>query len=513
VSAETLPALLARNTAERGRQEAVVDQEARIDHAGLDRSSAECAAWLVARGVNRHHRVGLLMGNGVDWVVIACAVMRIGATLVPLSTLLRPNELADQLAVAGVRHLVAASAFRGRDYRAEIGGLDRVALPSLRNVWWRDELEAGTDIDAELARAMEARVTPADDLVVIFTSGSSGSPRGVVHSQGGAIRQTAAGLAARCVRAGTRLYLPMPLFWVGGFGGGLISALVAGATLLTEAEPEPGRTLAFLARERATLFRGWPDQASRIAAHQDFARTDLSALSPGSLDALLPLPLQAEPGRRANLFGMTETFGPFCGYPLDRELPDDKRDSCGQAFAGINLRIVDAETGALLEPGDTGRIQIGGNNVLRAICGHEREDVFTPDGWFDGGDLGRLDDDGFLFFSGRADDMIKVRGASVYPSEVERALEAIQGVSRAFATAIDEAGETLVGVAVVFDPDASLSHDRLAKLAKAQLSAFKLPRRWLLVPSIERLPHTSSGKIDRRALRARLEAADTEQAK
>jgi acyl-CoA synthetase (AMP-forming)/AMP-acid ligase II len=511
VVADTIPALLALNATDRGRQEAIVDQRARIDYAGLDLSSGERAAWLVAQGVNRHHRVGLLMENGLDWVINACAVMRLGATLVPLSTLLRASELADQLAIAGVRHLIATPAFRGRDYRAEIAGLDRQALPSLRDIWWHDELGSGDAQDVQMARAMEARITSADDLAVIFTSGSSGTPKGVVHTQGAAIRATRAGLAARCIRAGTRLYLPMPFFWIGGFGGGLISSLVAGATLLTEAEPEPGGTLAFLARERASLFRGWPDQARRIAAHRDFARTDLSALAPGSLDALLPEPLQADPGARANLFGMTETFGPYCGYPLDRELPDSKRGSCGQTFAGIALRIVDAETSAVLEPGRTGKIQLGGTNILRAICGREREDVFSSDGWYDGGDLGWLDADGFLFFAGRADDMVKVRGASVYPAEVERALEAIPGVARAYATAIDCAGEVFVGAAVVVDPGSSMGSDRLAQQAKEQLSAFKLPRRWLIVPAIDDVPHTPSGKIDRQALRTLLEAADMEQ--
>ena len=110
----------------------------------------------------------------------------------------------------------------------------------------------------------------------------------------------------------------MPFFWTGGLASGLLSALVAGATLLTEAVPEPERTLDLLERERATLFRGWPDQAARLASHPRFATADLSSLGPGSLAAVLPPAARPRPGARANLFGMTETFGPYCGARLDR---------------------------------------------------------------------------------------------------------------------------------------------------------------------------------------------------
>ena len=125
-------------------------------------------------------------------------------------------------------------------------------------------------------------------MVVLFTSGSTGSPKGTIHTHGGGLRAVAAGLDARCVRPGERLYIPMPFFWTGGFCGGLLSVLLAGATLVTEAEPEPARTLALLQEERVTLFRGWPDQAARLAADPAFAEADLSALGDGSLGALLP---------------------------------------------------------------------------------------------------------------------------------------------------------------------------------------------------------------------------------
>ena len=508
MTAETIPALLARRAAQTPEREAIVDRLGRLDYAALEARSAARAAWLVAQGVNKTHRVGLLMENGTDWAVNAYAVMRIGAVLVPLSTLLRPQELAAQLALAGVRHLIARERFRTRDYRAEIAGLDRAALPALRNVWWAGELGDTNEAPARaVADALAARVVPADDMAVIFTSGSRAAPRGVIHTHGGAIRATAAGIDARCVRPGTRLYIPMPFFWVGGFGGGLISALIAGATLLTEAVPDPGETLRFLARERATLFRGWPDQAASLARHPDFAGADLSALTAGSLDAVLPPALQAPPGARANLFGMTESFGPWCGYPLDQDMPEGQWGSCGQPFAGTQVRVVDRESGAALAVNKTGSIQLRGRNLLRGICGREREAVFTPDGWFDTGDMGHIDDAGFVWFAGRADDMVKIGGASVYPGEVEAALQSIPGVARAFVTDLVIDGRTMIGAAVLPAPGNVMDLAALAEAARQRLSAFKLPRRWAVLQSLDDLPRNASGKIDKPALQALLAEA------
>ena len=136
---------------------------------------------------------------------------------------------------------------------------------------------------------------PSDPLAIMFTSGSSGPPKGVWHSHGNAIASVRSGLAARCIDTETRLYLPMPFFWVGGFAGGLLSALVAGATLVTEPVPQPDSTLRLLDAEKVTLFRGWPEQAEALTRHQKEAGADLSTLQPGSLDALLPEELRSMP--------------------------------------------------------------------------------------------------------------------------------------------------------------------------------------------------------------------------
>lgn len=408
---ETVAALLAAHAAARGQADAVVDPGERISWASLEEQSSVRAAMLVEAGVNKGHRLGLMAENSAEWVVWACATMRIGAVLVPLSTMLRMPELESQLRIAGVRHLFAQPSIRDRDIKSEIATPGFAALPSLVNVWWTDEaLPPASPAATAVAKALTDKLVPADDLAVVFTSGSSGDPKGVIHTHGGAIRANASGNAARCIEPDSRLYLPMPLFWAGGFATGLFSALNTGCTLLTEAGSDAGKTLAFLAHEKVTLFRGWPDQAARLAAHPDFAKADLSSLRPGSLDAIMP-GSPPPPGERAPMLGMTESFGPYCGWPLDDLLPSGKHGSMGKPFAGAQVRIADPESGSVLVAGETGAIQIGGPNVLKGICGHEREDTFTADGWYDTGDMGRIDADGFVWFAGRRDEMVKIAGA------------------------------------------------------------------------------------------------------
>src|SRR5262249_52374287 len=189
-----------------------------------------------------------------------------------------------------------------------------------------------------------------------------------------------------------------------------------------------------LESERVTLFRGWPDQADALARHPDRVGVDLSALRPGSLEALLPDEQRSQPGARATLFGMTEAFGPYCGYPADTDMPRAAWGSSGKPFPGMEVRIVDPDSGAPVAAGTVGLIQIRGPHTLRGICRRSREDLFTADGFYPTGDLGHLDRDGFLFYHGRSDDMFKVSGATVYPGEVEQALRTIDGVQGAVVT-------------------------------------------------------------------------------
>ncbi len=231
---DTIDALVrAHALSAKASMSAVTDPDARLTYAELDTSTAELASGFIAAGITKGTRVGLIMPNGVDWVRIAIALMRIGAVLVPLSTLLRPSELTAQLRMASVQFLVTVEEFRGHRYP-----VDRNQVPALRAVWTAGEAMRFSGARGT-ADALATCVRESDPLVIMFTSGSSGPPKGTVHSHSSALGAVRSGLEARCITADTRLYLPMPFFWVGGFGAGILSALVAGATLVTEPVPTP----------------------------------------------------------------------------------------------------------------------------------------------------------------------------------------------------------------------------------------------------------------------------------
>jgi acyl-CoA synthetase (AMP-forming)/AMP-acid ligase II len=506
----TFPALLRRNRDVHGDKPALVTHQGSITHAALEDRSAGMASRFVASGVSRSSRVGLMMENGIEWAVIGAAVMRIGAVLVPLSTLLKPPELHGQLQTASVTELIVTTEFRGRSYLFDLevvapgittlGPAERhTALPNLRHIWTTGSLPS-PQVEGTIVAALEETVRPADDLVILFTSGSRGVPKGVIHTHGGAIRATSAGLDCRCVGAHERLYIPMPFFWTGGFSGGLMTALVAGATLLTEAVPDADSTLDLLEREKVTLFRGWPDQAARLASHPRFASADLTNLGPGSLPAVLPPEKRPESGARANLFGMTETFGPYCGDRLDTDLPEGKHGSCGRPFDGMDVQIFDLETGDPCSPGVDGEIGVRGPNVMRGICRQARSETFDASGYYRTGDLGHLDLDGYLWYRGRSDDMFKVSGATVYPAEVESALQRVHGVRQAFVTNVpSETGEQ-VGALVVTD----LTVDALDVAVRARLSSFKVPVLWYVTDRATDVPRTATDKVAKPALQALL---------
>lgn len=504
-------------------KEAVIDPGERITYRQLDTSTKELAAILVDAGIGTGTRVSLLMPNSTRWVQLSLALTRIGAVLVPLSTLLKARELHAQLATARVEVLITVSEFRGHRYldaQAEWLGRDSLPtggerlleaeLPSLRAAWTPDELFSaahdGLGVSDDVVDALGEAVTPADHLVTIFTSGSSGSPKGVNHSHESALFAVQSGQDARRVGPDSRLYLPMPFFWVGGFGAGVLSALLAGATLITEEVPTPESTLNLIMSEKITLFRGWPDQAVSVAALAAETGADLSSIADGSLPALLPPALRPRPGARANLFGMTESFGPYCGFRADQDMPESAWGSCGKLFDGVEARIADPVTGAALGPGESGEIQLRGKRVLQGICGRTREDVFTADGFYPTGDLGRFDDDGFLFYQGRSDDMFKVSGATVYPSEVQAALRALDGVDAAFVTDVPGPNGPRVGAAVVSRTGAT--PESLRSGARELLSAFKVPSVWLVVPSADDIPRGGTGKVLAADLRDLLIAAD-----
>ena len=320
--------------------------------------SRALAARLVAAGVGKGARVGLLAPErhrvGGDRGRGACAS---APSLVPLSTLLRPPELEAQLRVAASRTSSLAPSFRGRAYLDDLEdvapGSSRPAgrrrhpdLPSLRPSGLDDVPPAPST--TTLVTRSRTRVRPADDLVVLFTSGSRGAPKGTIHTHGGALRAVAVGPRGPLHRRrATALYIPMPFFWTGGFSQRPALRARRRRDAAHRGVPEPERTLDLLERERVDAV---PRLARPGGAARRRTRGSRRPTCRASARAACPPCSRAEqrpaPGRRANLFGMTETFGPYCGARLDLDLPAGARGSCGRPFDGFEVRIVDPETGA-----------------------------------------------------------------------------------------------------------------------------------------------------------------------
>jgi len=516
----------------------IVHGDRRLSYRDVERQSAELAKGLLARGIGKGTRVALWMPNGPDWLIAWAAASRIGAWVIPLNTFYRPREVGWALAHSDAHCLLTFSRFLNNDHLAileeaipDLSSQKETTLwlsshPSLREVYvwgdadrdWcqagpeslRDAAHANPALDDAFLRTIEDSVTPSDVAVMIYSSGSMGDPKGAVHSHGSIIRHAHNLNQFRDLVASDRLYSPMPFFWVGGLIFSLLSVMHARACLLTEDSFEPGATLDFLERERATQVAGWPHYAKAMLEHPSFAKRDLSAVRGGNLYAVLPESVRPkDPELRSNSLGMTETCGPHTIDRMDIDLPEALRGSFGHSVPGVEHKIVDPKTGERLPTGEFGEICVRGYSLMQGLYKIEREDVFDADGFYHTGDGGYFDADGILFFQSRLGDLIKTGGANVTPREVEAILEAIPAVREAYVVGLPDPDRgQVVAAAIVAQSGEEATAEGLRAEARSQLSAYKVPREFQFYEH-EDLPFTDSGKIDKRALIALIESRIT----
>jgi len=466
----SVPHFLRDIVSRHGDRTLVVLDDRRITFAEAEAQSARLARGLLARGVGKGSRVGLLMPNGPDWVVCCLAATRIGALCVPLNTFSQTRELAWILRHADVDTLLCVSSFLSHDYLARLeeaapglassgaSPLRLPALPFLRSVlvwgesdraWAQSGPElirsAGDDsggqspIDDEFLRATESAVSPADAMMLLYSSGSTADPKGALHSHASVIRHSFNLVSVRDLTSEDRAWSPMPFFWVGGLVYALLGNMHVGAATLCEEVFEPGKTLAFLARERATVALGWPHFGIALAQHPERDQHDLSSLRAGNMPGLLPKEMvHPDPELRVNALGMTETCGPHTWSLGDPILPERLRGSFGTPVAGVEHKVVDPDSGQELPAGEFGEICVRGYSLMMGLYKKAREDVFDPDGFYRTGDGGYFDPDGVLFFKGRLGDMIKSGGANVTPSEVEQVLLAFPEIKEAYVVGVED---------------------------------------------------------------------------
>lgn len=516
----TIPVVLASVAAEHGDHDLVVTCREdgsvdRISYAQADSESATMAARLVSLGVTKGVRVGILAPNGPDFVTAFLAVTRIGAVAVPLNTFLQPAELAWVLRDADIHTVLSTETILGKSMldriRAAADGLDAPlrspVLPQLRHVLplgptcapWPEPWPQ--PVDADFLAACEQTVRPTDDLLAIYTSGSTSHPKGIVHTHGTAITHSRF-IAAEHGWCGTdRIYVPMVFFWVAGLVFGFLGPFQFGATVLTDHRFDAGHVLRLLETERATYTTGFPHIGPALANHPDFASTDLSHLREGYQQVLLPPGRRtADPSLRVAQLGMTETCSSHTWWPPHEQVPESKRGSLGVSAPGYEHKVVD-EDGLEVPNGVTGEICVRGTALMRAMIGKHWHEVVDRDGWLHTKDAGYRDDDGHLYFAGRTDEMIKTSGTNVAPMEVEAELRRLPAVRVAYVVGLpDPERGAVVSAAVVLNEGHHASAEELAAACRSHLAVYKVPKHWVILTDAEPLPYTTTDKIDKRAL-------------
>jgi acyl-CoA synthetase (AMP-forming)/AMP-acid ligase II len=486
----------------------IVTPEQRMTYAEAEESSRRLARRMLAAGMGKGTRVGLLFPYGQEWVVAWLAASRIGALVMSLATTYRPSEIRKVLRIGDVDTLLTARTVLGHDMQemleASVAGLDATEapplhlldVPSLRAVWMTDDVDAQwatpLDFDAdappevtdELLAAIEAEVTPADLAQVTYTSGTSAEPKGVVHTHGTVVRATAGlPLLQSPDDRPPRYFCAFPFFWIGGT---LIlgSALQNGGTVLVTERFDPPAALDLIEQHQATHVLGWPTLLQAMRDDPSFGRRQLpsiNGLTVGPADvALNDAPVPGIPAHR----GMSETVG---------------------NIASVGYRVVDPDTGVDVAEGEEGELLIRGFGLMHGYYKKERSEVFDDDGWYHTGDRVFLHA-GRAYFVGRTTEMVKSRGANVAPREVELFLEEhFAEVLYAFVLGMPhpERGEEVTAVLVAaqgreLDPD-----DVMAR-AREQISSYKVPTRVEVWDEAD-VPWLGSGKPDKLAIRRRLE--------
>lgn len=494
-----------------------------LTYAELSRRIDTLAAALAARGISRGDRVAYLGGNHPSFIEAMFATTLLGAIFVPLNTRLAVPELEFQLDDAGVsmlistaelEHLAAASS-TSLDIRRLV-----VSDPSAEGqggtpAWVEDYELAIRDVgDLHVAKPMEyphrvegvdsAAVTLDDPAVILYTSGTTGHPKGAVLTHGNLTWNALCTIVDYDVVSDSRWILISPLFHVASLGMGLLPTLLKGATLLLQERFVPAEALDAIERLRATHISGVPTTYQMMMEDPRWAESDISTLRTltcgGSPVPRKVIDAYAERGLAfSGGYGMTEAApGVAMIPPWEAEA---KVGSSGAQMFFVRFRIRDIETGEIVGAGGVGEIETTGPNITPGYWNRPdaSEEAFTEDGWFKTGDIGVADEDGFLTIVDRAKDMIISGGENVYSAEVEQAIAAIPAVAGVAVIGVpdDRWGEVPHAI-VTLMPGAALTAAEMVEFLTNRLARYKIPK---TLEIVDELPRTASGKVQKHQLR------------
>ncbi|SDJ41127.1 long-chain acyl-CoA synthetase [Frankineae bacterium MT45] len=469
----------------------------------LEQASNRVANALIAAGVQRGDRVGFIDRNSTEYWETFLGALKAGAVLVPLNFRLSSDEVSWALNDSGAKIIVAGSAFAATTAPS---GLPTVVIDG-------GSAAGALDYSTWLASAGDGdpgRDAIGDEIIeLIYSSGTTGRPKGVLVSAAQQVWSVDAFGGCFDVDAASRSLVPVPYYHVAGGGWALIT-LSRGGRIIQAREPTAESMLAQIVGYRATNTAMVPAVMQILTQSPEAQSADFSALrqvvygaSPIS-ESLLRASVSLFNAELFQSYGLSETMGvtTLLGpeqHRLDGDL--SKLRSAGRAVDGIELDILDVSTGKPLPPGDVGEIVVRGPSVMPGYWQRPEAtaEAFTEDGFFRTGDMGSLDEDGFLFIRDRIKDMIVTGGENVYPAEVESALAAHPGVADVAVIGVPSPrwGET--PLAVIVPRGAEPAAGEIIEFARARLAHYKCPTQ---VVFIGELPRNPSGKVLKRELRA-----------
>ena len=528
----TLSSFLQEVIARHGAREAIAQPRSdgtveRWSYDELGRRAMTVARALVACGVGKGTRVGVLMTNRAEFVASVFGIALAGGVVTAFSTFATAHELDQMLSASGCSLVLVEPQVIKTDFvsiireleprvaTAEPGLLLSVRYPFLRRVValdgvstngaieaWDDFLARSAAVEEDTVRVRAAANSPADPGVLLFSSGSTGKPKGILNAHRGVCVQMWRMRRIFGISPGDRVLTLNGLFWSGQFAMAIGGALGSGATLVMQSLFKPEATLALYQSERVTVPMGWPHQWEQLAGAANWDEVDLSSLT--HVDASSPL--SGHPTVRTDwqeprrIYGNTETFTLSSAYATGT--PEEiLAGSHGFPLPGMAFKVIDPMSGAIVPMGERGELAVKGATLMMGYLGIPLDETLDEEGFFRTGDGGYVDAEGRVFWEGRLNDIIKTGGANVSPVEVDARIMQHPAVklSQTVGVPHETLGEIVV-TCVVLHQGAALGEDGIKAFAREHLASYKTPRRVLFLREDE-LDHTGSAKVKTAELR------------
>ena len=528
---KTLPGLLDEMASRYPHREAIVASERRLTYVQFQEQVRQLAKGLLGLGVRRGDKVALLMGNRAEWLLMDFAVASLGATLVALSTWSTPRELEYVLRHGDVTTLITVDHFLRSDYMAMLaeicpklpasppGRLRSQRLPDLRRVVclgersypgtyrFEDLWELGDAVSDPDLEALRHQVAPADIAYILYTSGTTATPKGVQLQHYGLIENMFNIGERQHLTEADRLWLAVSLFWGLGCENALFALMTHGGCIVLQEHFEPGEALRLMEREACTVYYGTPNMTAALFEHLDRPRHNLRALRTGATigpPQAIQMAIDLGATHICNVYGLTECYG-NCSLTDAEDHVEVRLHTIGRPLPGVHIKIVDPATRRPLPTGGVGEICIRGYLMPGYYKDLEKNAAaFDAEGFLLSGDLGSFDGDGRLRFRGRIKDVVKTGGLNVSPLEVEEILLAHPKVDQAHVVGVpDRRNEEVLAAVVALKEGQSASGEELRAFCRERLAAFKVPEYFRFRKRAD-VPLTATGKVQKVKLREEL---------